>query len=243
MSRDVGSETMKRPLMPAASALACLAPQTALLALVGAGLRPSSAAIHQRDVAEFLGWWSRDPAQASSDDIIKYLAERGAARPAAADRRLAALAHFFRAGIEAGRWSTDPTLGLPRPAAEGSNDRRQASSRFIVPLLAWLSGHRPPATELERGLHAPAGRRSRARRGLVRRAGRVEWAAAIRPPGGPTMSAIRIVVQSRLADGPGARDDGAMDPLVAALAQLVRDRYAAEQRARRRVRVLPKARS
>lgn len=97
----------------------------ATLALVGGGLRASSGAIYRRDVADFLGWWGRSPEEVAAADIAQYLAER-AATPAAADRRRAALAHLYRAGIEAGQWAVDPTAGLPRARRGAWRDGGQA---------------------------------------------------------------------------------------------------------------------
>jgi hypothetical protein len=83
------------------------------LGLIGIGLRPSSAAIYRRDVADFLHWWGRPPQDAGPADITGYLVER-ATSPASADRRLAALAHLYRAGVAARRWTSDPTVGIAR---------------------------------------------------------------------------------------------------------------------------------
>lgn len=88
------------------------------LCLVGQGLRASSAAVYRRDVVDFLLWWGRPPQAAASGDIARYLAER-ATSPASHDRRLAALADFYQAGIESGDWTSDPTGGLGR-ARRGS---------------------------------------------------------------------------------------------------------------------------
>jgi site-specific recombinase XerD len=81
--------------------------------LIGPGLRPSSLAVYRRDVADFLAWWGRPPQEATPADLARYLAER-ATSPASSDRRLAILAYFYRAGIEARRWPGDPTAKLPR---------------------------------------------------------------------------------------------------------------------------------
>ncbi len=83
------------------------------LALIGPGLRPTSAAIYRRDVADFLRWWERPPEEATSADVVGYLAGR-AASPASSDRRLAALAHFYRAGVDTAGWTINPTAGLVR---------------------------------------------------------------------------------------------------------------------------------
>lgn len=83
------------------------------MGLIGPGLRPASAAIYRRDVADFLRWWGPRPEEATSADIIRYLAER-ATSPASADRRLAALAHFYQAMIYTGAGVSDPTVGIPR---------------------------------------------------------------------------------------------------------------------------------
>lgn len=103
----------ERYQVPGATPSACLDPGASLLGLVGDGLRATSAEIYRRDVADFLRWWDRDPAGASPADIGRYLAAR-APTPSGADRRLAALAHFYRAGIGAGCWATDPTLDVAR---------------------------------------------------------------------------------------------------------------------------------
>ncbi|MHB8399626.1 MAG: hypothetical protein ACYDCI_11955 [Candidatus Limnocylindrales bacterium] len=83
------------------------------LGLIGPGLRPASVAIYRRDVSDFLAWWDRPPEDATPADIARYLALR-ATSPASADRRRANLAHFYRAGIAAGAWSGDPTVGIAR---------------------------------------------------------------------------------------------------------------------------------
>lgn len=88
------------------------------LGLVGPGLRSSSVAVYRRDVADFLRWWGRPPKEATRADIARYLAEQ-ATSPASADRRLAILAYFYRAGIAARLWTSDPTVGIAR-ARRGS---------------------------------------------------------------------------------------------------------------------------
>ena len=88
------------------------------LGLVGPGLRASSVAIYRRDVSDFLRWLDRPPEDATPADIARYLALR-ATSPASADRRLAILAHFYRAGIAAGAWTADPTVDIAR-ARRGS---------------------------------------------------------------------------------------------------------------------------
>ena len=84
-----------------------------ILRLIGPGLRPASAAIYRRDVADFLRWWDRRPESATPVDVVRYLAVR-ATSPASADRRLAILAYFYRAGIAAHSWTGDPTVGIAR---------------------------------------------------------------------------------------------------------------------------------
>ena len=69
--------------------------------------------MYRRDVADFLHWWGRPPEDATRADITRYLAER-ATSPASADRRLAILAYFYRAGVAAGSWTGDPTVGIAR---------------------------------------------------------------------------------------------------------------------------------
>ena len=83
------------------------------IGLIGPGLRPASAAIYRRDVADFLRWWDRRPEAATPADVVRYLAVR-ATSPASADRRLAILAYFYRAGIAAHSWTGDPTAGIAR---------------------------------------------------------------------------------------------------------------------------------
>ena len=109
-------------LAPVAGQPGCFGPTNSLLGLVGVGLRASSAQVYRRDVADFLVWWGHNPTAATGADVAQYLAERGPT-PAAADRRLAALAHFYRAGIIAGRWTVDPTAGLPRARRGDWRDR------------------------------------------------------------------------------------------------------------------------
>lgn len=92
---------------------ACFGAGNSLLHLVGVGLRPTSAAVYRRDVADFLRWWDGCPADAMPADVRRYLAER-TATASAVDRRLAALAHFYQAGIWAGCWSVNPTVGIAR---------------------------------------------------------------------------------------------------------------------------------
>ena len=61
----------------------------------------------------------------------------------------------------------------------------------------------------------------------------------VRPTAAPRLRVvIRVAADAGLAEGPDASDHLGMDPLVAALAQLVRDRYAAEARERQRLRVV-----
>ncbi len=103
----------ERTPAPIPGAPACFGPANSLMGLVGAGLRVTSAEVYRRDVADFLAWWDRDPAEATGADIVRYVAERRPT-PAGADRRLAALAHFYRGGIRAGHWSHNPVVGLAR---------------------------------------------------------------------------------------------------------------------------------
>ena len=83
-----------------------------MLALVGAGLRPSSATVYRRDVEAFLAWWRDDPAHATTADVQNFLAAT-CPTPASWDRRRAALAHFYQAGIAAGHWTVNPAVGIP----------------------------------------------------------------------------------------------------------------------------------
>jgi hypothetical protein len=91
----------------------CFDGGNSLLGLVGPGLRPTSAVVYRRDVAEFLTSWP-DPELATRADLIGYLDARAADNPAGWDRRAAALRHFFERGIAAGLWSTNPAAELPR---------------------------------------------------------------------------------------------------------------------------------
>jgi site-specific recombinase XerD len=106
----MASGTEKRPGTHAA----CFEPGNRLLELVGPGLKPTTAAVYRRDVADFVRWWRRPLAEADAADVALYLRDRSAGNPASADRRLAALAHFYRAGIAAGCWRVNPTVGLAR---------------------------------------------------------------------------------------------------------------------------------
>ena len=96
----MGERTLTSSPVPAG----CFEPGNSLLGLVGGGLRPTSAEVYRRDVADFLAWWDRDPAGASGADIVRYVHQPGST-PAGMDRRLAALAHFYRAGTAAGWWT------------------------------------------------------------------------------------------------------------------------------------------
>lgn len=109
--RRTAATTHEVPTEPSA---ACFEARNRLLGLVGGGLKPTSAVVYRRDVADFLGWWGREPAAATGMDIARYLADRSSGTPAGADRRLAALAHFYRAGIAGGLWTSNPTTELPR---------------------------------------------------------------------------------------------------------------------------------
>jgi Phage integrase, N-terminal SAM-like domain len=134
-----GSTIAKRPTVPVGVGSACFGPgnsgvegapgdvgeasapgtvEYGSLGLIGPGLRPSSVAIYRRDVADFLRWWRRPPGDATAADVTRYLAER-ATSPASADRRLAILGYFYRAGVAARRWPVDPTAGIAR-ARRGS---------------------------------------------------------------------------------------------------------------------------
>ncbi len=91
----------------------CFDGANSLLGLVGPGLRPTSATVYRRDLADFLDRWP-DPSLATRRDLIAYLNSRAADNPAGWDRRAAALRYFFRRGIEAGRWTANPAAELPR---------------------------------------------------------------------------------------------------------------------------------
>lgn len=91
----------------------CFDGGNSLLGLVGPGLRPTSATVYRRDVADFLACWS-NLSLATRADLIAYLDARAAGNPAGWDRRAAALRHFFERGIEAGLWAGNPAGDLPR---------------------------------------------------------------------------------------------------------------------------------
>lgn len=90
----------------------CFAGGNSLLGLVGSGLRPTSATVYRRDVADFLARWP-NPELASRADVMAYLDARTVGNPAGWDRRAAALRHFFERGIEAGLWVANPAAELP----------------------------------------------------------------------------------------------------------------------------------
>jgi site-specific recombinase XerD len=81
--------------------------------LVGPGLRPASAAVYRRDLANFLATWP-SPELATRADVIAYLDSRAAGNPSGWDRRAAVLRYFFERGIEVGLWSDNPATKLPR---------------------------------------------------------------------------------------------------------------------------------
>lgn len=102
-------------LAPTATAghAGCFDGGNSLLGLVGGGLRPTSAVVYRRDVADFLARWP-NPELASRADVMAYLNSRAADNPAGWDRRAAGLRYFFERGIEAGLWTADPAAELPR---------------------------------------------------------------------------------------------------------------------------------
>jgi hypothetical protein len=91
----------------------CFDGGNSLLGLVGPGLRPTSATVYRRDVADFLTSWPT-PQLATRADVVAYLDDRAAGNPAGWDRRAAALRHFFEQGIAAGLWTVSPAGELPR---------------------------------------------------------------------------------------------------------------------------------
>jgi site-specific recombinase XerD len=101
----------------------CFDGGNSLLGLVGPGLRPTSAVVYRRDVADFLARWPK-PELATRAKVMAYLDSRAADNPAGWDRRAAALRHFFERGIAAGLWSTNPAAELPR-ARRGDWRRRR----------------------------------------------------------------------------------------------------------------------
>jgi hypothetical protein len=100
-------------LIPTTGANGCFDGGNRLLGLVGPGLRPTSATVYRRDVADFLACWP-DSDLPTRRDLVIYLDTRAADNPAGWDRRAAALRHFFERGIEAGLWTTNPAADLPR---------------------------------------------------------------------------------------------------------------------------------
>jgi hypothetical protein len=100
-------------LITTAGPTGCFQGANSLLGLVGPGLRPTSAKVYRRDVADFLARWPR-PELAIRADVVLYLDSRAAGSPAGWDRRAAALRHFFGQGIAAGLWTVNPAAELPR---------------------------------------------------------------------------------------------------------------------------------
>jgi hypothetical protein len=92
---------------------ACFCGGNSLLGLVGPGLRPTSADVYRRDVADFLAWCSH-PADATNRELVAYLVAKASDNPASWDRRAAVLSYFYERGIEAGLWSMNPAWILPR---------------------------------------------------------------------------------------------------------------------------------
>lgn len=84
-----------------------------MLGLIGTGLRSTSAAVYRRDVTAWLRWWTDDPAGATTADIRDFLAAT-CPTPASWDRRRAALAHFYDAGVRAGHWTGNPAAAVSR---------------------------------------------------------------------------------------------------------------------------------
>ena len=91
----------------------CFDGGNSLLGLVGAGLRPTSAVVYCRDLADFLAAWPA-PSRAARADLIAYLDGRSVGSPAGWDRRAAVLRYFFERGIESGLWTDNPAADLPR---------------------------------------------------------------------------------------------------------------------------------
>jgi site-specific recombinase XerD len=100
-------------LVTTAGAAGCFDCGNSLLGLVGPGLRPTSATVYRRDVADFLARWPK-PELTTRADVAAYLDSRAAGNPAGWDRRAAALRHFFEQGIAAGLWTANPAGELPR---------------------------------------------------------------------------------------------------------------------------------
>jgi len=100
-------------LIPTEGPNGCFDGGNSLLGLVGRGLRPTSAAVYRRDIADFLAAWP-DPASVTRADLVAYLDTRAADNPAGWDRRAAGLRYFFERGIAAGLWAGNPAAELPR---------------------------------------------------------------------------------------------------------------------------------
>ena len=98
----------------------CFDGGNSLLGLVGPRLRPTSAVVYRRDLADFLAPWPR-PELVTRADLTAYLDSRAADNPAGWDRRAAGLRYLFDRGIEAGLWTANPAGDLPR---QRRGDRR-----------------------------------------------------------------------------------------------------------------------
>jgi hypothetical protein len=96
-----------------AGPIGCFGGGNSLLGLVGPRLRPTSAKVYRRDVADYLAW-CRDPATATQRELVAYLVAKASDNPAGWDRRAAVLNYFYERGIEAGLWSVNPAWILPR---------------------------------------------------------------------------------------------------------------------------------
>src|ERR1035437_3398502 len=92
----------------------CFDGGNSLLGLVGPRLRPTSAVVYRRDLADFLVACP-SPELATRADLCAYLDSRAVDNPAGWDRRAAGLRYFFDRGIEAGLWTANPAADLPRP--------------------------------------------------------------------------------------------------------------------------------
>lgn len=101
----------------------CFDGGNSLLGLVGPRLKPASAVVYRRDLADLLAAWP-EPSRAARTDVIAYLDASSAGNPAGWDRRAAILRYFFERGIGAGLWAANPVADLPR---QRRDDWRSAS--------------------------------------------------------------------------------------------------------------------
>ena len=111
------------------------------LALSAARLAPRTVEAYRRDLADLTEWLGRSPADASADDLARYVAQRRADGLAATTiaRRLAAVRSFFRHQVLLGARTDNPAANVELPK------RRRTLPRTLSP------------SEVERLLDAAAG--------------------------------------------------------------------------------------